>query len=408
MKIVIIADGALKGNEVIFGSWIESLKHAQKSDSNTYYYLFSRHFSEKKVLFRKFNQIFISYKRLRKNPTFLDLSISFQLIHILKRIDPDVIHIYGTEFSHTYKAYIALKLLGKIKNTLLSIQGIVSEIANHYLDDIPLFWQFYPSLKDLLKLKNLFFEKISYEIRGFVERKLVKNFINIAGRTNFDFDFVKKHGHKDAVYFQLDELLRDTFYDEKKWSPDFCERNSIFISASEYPIKGLHIFLRILPKLIRHIPNIKVKIIGIGPYFGFLNSLKNDSYQNYLKYLLIKLKIRNHVKFIGYVNAEGFKQQLLTSQLFLLCSNIENSPNSLKEAIQLNVPSIAHNVGGVSSLIEGSNVITYDKNPDLFQKILEILNFENKKFFDVNRSKSKSANNQIILLRYMKILGSLK
>ena len=44
---------------------------------------------------------------------------------------------------------------------------------------------------------------------------------------------------------------------------------------------------------------------------------------------------------------------LLQSNIFVQPSVIGNSPNSLMEAVFLNVPSVAANVGGVSSDVEG-------------------------------------------------------
>jgi glycosyltransferase involved in cell wall biosynthesis len=410
MKIVILADGSIDYNlkKVKFGSWIQSFMNKQNNDGNEYIYITSVYFLQRNINIVKNNIRFLSFKRFFRNPTKLDLFPSKELYSILKRINPDVIHIYGTEFSHTYKAYIALKKLGKIKNTLLSIQGIISEIAIHYLDEIPFIWKFRPSLKDLIKINNLFFEMISYKIRGFLEQKLISKFINIAGRTKFDLDFIKKYGNKDLIYFQLEELLRDTFYDGKKWNFQNCEQYTIFISASEYPIKGIHSFFRVLPKLIKQFPKLKVKIIGKGPSYGLISSLKNDSYQNYIKYLIKKLNIKGHIEFVGYFNADGFKEQLLKTNLFLLCSNIENSPNSLMEAIQLNVPSIAHNVGGIPSIIKNSNVYTYNNNLELYKKVKDIFIEDTLKFSQKNDLILNSSNHQVIFHKYIEILKSLK
>jgi glycosyltransferase involved in cell wall biosynthesis len=408
MKIIIIADGSLKADKVVFGSWIESFRAKQINDNNHYYYITSVHFSQKNIDFSENNITYLSFKRLFRSPTKPDFFPSKKLYKLMKNINPDVIHIYGTEFSHTYKAYKAVKKLNKLNKTLLSIQGIISEIAKHYTDGIPFFWQLFPSFKDLFKLNNLLIEKLSYEFRGIIERKLIKRFKNIAGRTEFDLNFVKKYGNKDVVYYHVDELLRDTFYNGDKWNLSPFEKNTIFISGSEYPIKGIHTFFKVLPKLIKHYPNIMIKIIGNGPFFGLIHFLKNNSYQNYLKFLIWKLKIVNNVKFIGYFNAEGFKKELLKSNIFLLCSSIENSPNALKEAIQLNVPSITHNVGGVLSVIKGSDTLTYTTNIELTNLIFTLFD-QNRSFSDKeNASISESENSQSIFKNYISILESLK
>ena len=51
------------------------------------------------------------------------------------------------------------------------------------------------------------------------------------------------------------------------------------------------------------------------------------------------------------LNAEEMKQQFLKSEIFVSPSVIENSPNSLGEAMILGMPIVAANVGGVSSML---------------------------------------------------------
>ena len=69
-------------------------------------------------------------------------------------------------------------------------------------------------------------------------------------------------------------------------------------------------------------------------------------------------------------------RQYLASSLYLLCSSIENSPNSLGEAMLLGMPCVAADMGGVSSMLEhGREGLLYpaDDPAALAQAILSLL-----------------------------------
>ena len=51
------------------------------------------------------------------------------------------------------------------------------------------------------------------------------------------------------------------------------------------------------------------------------------------------------------LNAEDMKKQFLKSEVFVSPSVIENSPNSVGEAMLLGMPIVSSNVGGVSDML---------------------------------------------------------
>ena len=67
--------------------------------------------------------------------------------------------------------------------------------------------------------------------------------------------------------------------------------------------------------------------------------------------LVKKYHLEEKIRFLGDLNAEQMKQAFLESNVFALPSTLENSPNSLGEAMLLGVPSVAANVGGVRNLM---------------------------------------------------------
>ena len=54
---------------------------------------------------------------------------------------------------------------------------------------------------------------------------------------------------------------------------------------------------------------------------------------------------------LGRLSAEEMKEQYLSCQVFVCPSALENSPNSVGEAMLLGVPCVAANVGGIHNLL---------------------------------------------------------
>ena len=74
-------------------------------------------------------------------------------------------------------------------------------------------------------------------------------------------------------------------------------------------------------------------------------------YQNYTKTLIRQLGLQEAVHYTGPLNEQAMCEQYLHSSLYVLCSSMENSPNSLGEAMLLGMPCVASAMGGVSSLL---------------------------------------------------------
>ena len=99
-------------------------------------------------------------------------------------------------------------------------------------------------------------------------------------------------------------------------------------------------------------------------------------YQNYTKTLIRQLGLQEAVHYTGPLNEQAMCEQYLRSSLYVLCSSMENSPNSLGEAMLLGMPCVASDVGGVSSLLtherEGLLYPAEDENA-LAEAILALL-----------------------------------
>lgn len=265
---------------------------------------------------------------------------------------PDVVHIHGTEYPHGL-AYV--HACGA-ENVVVSLQGIISCIARYYAAGID-----FRSVKqcltfrDFIKRDSIHQGQKSFEKRGEFEIELMRNVRHIIGRTDWD----KTHSlavNPNAKYHYCGETLRDMFY-SYKWSYEDCEKHSIFVSQASYPIKGIHILFEAMPMILRRYPDAKIYVAGSDPTDRPWYRI--TGYGKYLKKQIARLGIADHIVFTGMLDEKAMCERYLKSNVFVCCSSIENSPNSLGEAQLLEMPHIASFVGGIPEIVEYNHSILY-------------------------------------------------
>lgn len=266
---------------------------------------------------------------------------------ILRKTEPDIIHIWGTEYRHSYAMAMAAKNLSMSKQVVVSIQGLVGMIAQHYMGGIPASYQLFPSIRDILRRDTLRKQQKNLKQRGKYEKALLKSVKHVIGRTFWDEACVKFINPQVQYHFN-NETLRKEFY-SSRWEYEKCEKHSIFVSQSHYPIKGFHYLLEAVAQLKERYDDIKVYISGYD------NALKTGilatAYGKYVQRLIKKYDLSSNINYVGMLNAEEMKKHFLKAEVFVSPSVIENSPNSVGEAMMLGVPTVAANVGGISTML---------------------------------------------------------
>ena len=335
--------------------WIESYLELL-SENNSIYYVFPQK-TEKDIIRGKYSNInYIGYVRKEKPEWRYSKGLEKKFIEILREInDIDIIHIMGTEYGHTLAMVNSLQRMEILEKGVISIQGIMSICAEVYLEGIPFLVSNRWCYGDILKKSNLTISKIFFGLRGENERKALLKIKNVIGRTDLDKAFTKTINSK-VNYFYCREALRNIFY-EKYWNFEKCEKDTIFISQGNYPIKGFHYFIEALAIVKEEIPNVMVRITGKN----VLKCRKLTSYERYIKDLLIKTKCQDSVKFLGNLTAEQMAEEYIKANIFVSPSIVENSSNSIGEAMLIGTPILASNVGGTNSIINHKkNGILYE------------------------------------------------
>lgn len=298
---------------------------------------------------------------------------------------PQIVHIHGTEFPFGL-SYI--KANGN-KGVVVSVQGLISAIVKYD----------WPSISFRERLLNLTVgDVIRFLMNG--NRDALKNRVkyeidylkccqNFIGRTEWDYAHVKAY-NPHADYYYCAELLRPVFYSSPQWDYNRCEPCSIFVSNGNIPIKGFHIMLRALVLIKRFYPQVHLNVIGYS-YLGKMSvrrRIKLSTYEKLNKRFIIKNSLEDNISFLGTLSAEEMAAHLLKSNVFVCPSSIENSSNSLKEALTLGVPVVASDVGGTFSMIPKEKydcLYRFEEYELLAKKVLDV--FNKKKTYNVCRIK---------------------
>ena len=280
---------------------------------------------------------------------------------------PDLVHIWGTEYPYNTQLVHFCRANGVPH--VVYLQGIMYEYAQHYDDGLPERYQrVNPALWLMRKVyyaESIALEKRRFAQQGQLEIAALQEAEAVIGRTDWD-RCCALEVNPGIKYYAVNENLRSPFYTQDYWRYQNCIPHSLFVSQSFYPIKGFHMLLKAMPELIQRYPDFQVVVGGQMPYS--LNNRILDAgvdyffeYQHYIKRLIQKFNLSAHIRYTGSLTAEQMKEQYLRCNVFLSCSSIENSPNSVGEAMILGTPVVASDVGGTRSMLAaGADGILYD------------------------------------------------
>lgn len=275
---------------------------------------------------------------------------SAQIQRVVKQFDPDIIHVWGIEFAHS-------AVIPKLnKPFVVHIQGLATLTVNKYLP--PFF-----SVEDL-KRCNSWFERIILhhgeyeEFQNYIRRAkrelVISPFVmNWIGRTEWDY----KASHllsKNSRYFNGEEVMRNDF-NEIKWNYHYDGTLHIQSNIANGWYKGIDVVLKTAEVLKNHGIDFEWNIYGI----------KRDS--KIVNYIIKKYHIRPedvNVIFHGSVDGQTIVKSLLTSDVYVHPSYIENSSNAIAEAMYLGLPVVAQYVGGNPSMLkDGSGILVAPNEP---------------------------------------------
>jgi len=342
--------------KIPFGGWVsEMIRELSKVDYIELAVAMKSPIKELKIL--KKDSI-IYYYLPQNSKDHFDVYVKDALF-VMNDFNPDLLHAEGTEQSYT-KTF----LKNWNGSNVVSLQGIINGYEPYEYGGLPLIEiMFSGSLLNFLFALSLFLnKKVNFNKRLSKEIENILKAENIFGRTTWD----RAHSYfynEHASYFSIPRTLRPSFY-KKDWNIKDMERFSIFIGNAASPRKGAHFVIKALSILKKEFPDVKVYIAGNKPHKESLVDWKKMiGYPTFLLRLIKKYKVENNIIFTGILNEEEMANNLQHRHVYVMASVIENSPNTLGEAMMMGVPSVASYNGGVPDMaIDNTEVLFYRDN----------------------------------------------
>ncbi len=279
---------------------------------------------------------------------------------IVAQFSPDVIHVHGTEW------YAGIVTMGNRlgRPAVVSIQGLIDFHHRHLLGGLG-FLDVLKSrtLRDWILFRGLWELRAQWNKRAVVEREIIRGHNLFIGRTLWDRAHLRWM-NPDALYFHCDEMVQREFF-EREWDISTANRHTIFMPSASYPLKGFHLLVQAVAILKQEFPDIKVRVSLAGfaspsGLKGVYARIRKDGYGNHLANLINSLGVGKHIIPLGRLSRQEMAEEMQLAHVFTLSSFVENSPNTMAEALTIGVPSVVSLAGGVSSLIDdGRNALGF-------------------------------------------------
>jgi glycosyltransferase involved in cell wall biosynthesis len=291
-------------------------------------------------------------------------------LRAIEQFKPDIIHVHGTEFPFG----LIQREVGNIP-VVVSIQGNLTVYHEKYFAglDLPGFWQGWRTGYPFYRADYKIWKK-----RMEVEQEILRRTRYVFGRTDWDRRVALALA-PGADYFHVDEVMRPRFYG-LEWVPGWRrgwggegrtdarreapggeggqgERPVFFTTSSPSIYKGFEVIIDTARVLLANGVEFEWRVAG----------LKED---DPLVRLICRVrKVADlgalNIRLPGILAEEAVADELMNSDAYVQVSHIENSPNSVCEAMLAGVPVIASFVGGTGSLLRDREhgVLVQDGDP---------------------------------------------
>ncbi len=268
-----------------------------------------------------------------------------QCLQAADRFKPDLIHFHGSE---NFFGLIGPKLPVP---SVLSIQAVVNGYFPFFFSDL--------GLREIageaatpgfLRGEGPLHKWLTWRKYLADERQILAGCRNYMGRTEWDRAVLLAF-NPSAQYYVCNEALADSYYD-LEWQPASATGQVLYSTSSGNYYKGSLLLARAVALLKeRGREQVRLRLAGINPGY--------DAGKLLVKFIR-QHALEENIVLLERLSPDQIAREMLGAALYVHPSHIDNSPNSLCEAMLAGMPCIAANAGGIPSLIrDGEDGLLY-------------------------------------------------
>lgn len=259
-------------------------------------------------------------------------------LQVIEDFNPDIIHVFGSEWCFgLVQEYTNIPVVIHMQGSMPPYENAMFPPGYSWYEDhaeIP--WWHIP-----WKIKHKLWRKRNQE-RVEREERILRGCKYFMGRTEWDNALTRLYSPY-SKYYKCWEALRPMFVNTShRWECNETPHKYVLLSTGPSRLKGIDTVLK-TAKLLKENTNLEFEWRLIGTDRNGLNYYERHDGIN---------PESVNVKCLGVLDGEGVKEQLLNCDLYVLPSYMDNSPNSVCEAMCLGVPIISTFSGGIPSLID--------------------------------------------------------
>ena len=337
------------GTEKLIQGWMISLENAIKRTegisleiaymSNIYEEPFEYENVKYYPIYSRGKSIISKLKNIYGSQANKDKELHPVFKKIIDQSKPDIIHVHGTE-----SCFCSITSEMTDIPIVYSIQGFIAPIAEQYFAGYPLTeLKKHDTLTARLMNKSVVakYKKFLYDAER--EKNAIKLAQHLIGRTNWDRSICRLY-NPNAKYYVVNEILREPFYNTVWEKTCFNDRFTIVSTLSPGIYKGYETLLKAATLLKEHAAfDFEWRVVGCD---------KNAVTVKIAEQMTGLKSHECNITLLGTKNADELAQELKNADIYCHTSHIENSPNSVCEAMLLGMPVIATFVGGTDSMLE--------------------------------------------------------